>query len=228
MRRFIDFWIRPKSIEEAAALIKCAKRLGFSGVVVELGEALPNEFNRLRSMAEEYGISIYRKLVIRPGGRRDLLKLLREHRGRFEVITVVCENIEVALVAARDSRVDTLIIPPKARFRLDRGVASLIRNRVELPFAHLLECEEAFIETAMKIIEILGPRVEIVISSGASNELSLRGPRELASLLEVLGYVQERALDSVSKIPEKILQTNLLKLSRNYVARGVIKTGEET
>lgn len=225
MRRFIDFWIKGETTDKTLTLIKTLKRLGFSGAVIEFEESVADDFEELRSKATECGISIYKKLVLKPEGRRDLLKSLRENRGKFEVITVLCENLETALVAARDSRVDTLIIPPKPRFRFDKGVAALIKNRIELPFIYLLEGREAFLETAMRIVDILGRKIEIIVSSGASEELDLRGPRELASLLEVLGYAQEESLDSVSKIPEKILERNLLKLSKNYVARGVIKLG---
>ncbi len=225
MRHFIDFWIKAETADKAVALLKVVRKLGFAGAVVEPGESIADDFEELKARARECGVSIYRKLVLKPDGRRDLLKSLRENRGKFEIITVLCENLETALVAARDSRVDTLIIPPRPRFRFDKGVAALIKNRVELPFTYFLEDGEAFLETALKVVEVLGRKIEIIVSSGASDELDLRGPRELASLLEVLGYDQQEALNSVSKVPEKVLETNLIKLSKNYVARGVIKLG---
>ncbi|MCS7132938.1 MAG: hypothetical protein NZ918_04400, partial [Aigarchaeota archaeon] len=194
MRRFIDFWIKAETLEESITIIKSIRKLGFTSLVMELGEDVADNLEELKSRTREYGVSIYRKLVLKPERRRDLLESLREHRGKFEVVTVLCENLETALVAARDSRVDTLVIPPKPKFRFDKGVAALIKNRIELPFIYFLEHGEAFLETSMKIMEILGRKIEIVVSSGASNELDLRGPRELASLLEVLGYDQERAL----------------------------------
>jgi len=223
MRRFIDFWIKGQSLDQALSLLKVLKKLGFSGAVLELQEELIEKFDELKLRANELGMSLYRKLVVKPEGRRDLLKTLRGNRGKFEVITVICENLETALVAARDSRVDSLIIPPRPRFRIDKGVASLIKNRVELPFKFFLEDRQAFLETALNVIKFLGRKVDLIISSGAEDEYDLRNPRELAALLQVLGYDQEKALDSVSKIPEQILEENMLKLSKRYVARGVIK-----
>ncbi|MEM0094293.1 MAG: hypothetical protein QW753_08005, partial [Thermofilum sp.] len=70
-------------------------------------------------------------------------------------------------------------------------------------------------------------RVGVIVSSASSSALLLRGPIELASLPWVLGYPQERALDTVSKTPSQIIERNLLKLSSNYVCRGVVKIGEE-
>jgi len=223
MRRFIDFWIKGQSLDQALSLLKVLKELGFSGAVLELQEELIEKFDELKLRANELGMSLYRKLVVKPEGRRDLLKILRGNRGKFEVITVICENLETALVAARDSRVDSLIIPPRPRFRIDKGVASLIKNRVELPFKFFLEDRQAFLETALNVIKFLGRKVDLIISSGAEDEYDLRNPRELAALLQVLGYDWEKALDSISKIPEQILEENMLKLSKQYVARGVIK-----
>ena len=227
MRRYVDFWVKGEDYESSLELLRVLKRLGFSDAVMELGEDLLERVEDLKRAGEEIGINVYRKLVVAPESRKELLRELRSNRGKFEVITVLCENLEVALVAARDSRVDSLIIPPKPRFRFDKGVAATIKNCVELPFSQYLSDKQAFLETALRLVEILGKRTELIVSSAASNPLELRGPRELASLPWVLGYPQEKALNSVSKTPSGILERNLLKLSKSYVVRGVIKLGEE-
>lgn len=223
-RRFIDLWIRP-SIEEAEELIKKLVELGYSGAASEFrGE---EEWGRLREIAERFGLKLYRKLVIEAKSRKELLCKLRANRGCYEVISVICKNLETTLVAARDSRVDTLIIPPEHRYRIDKGVAVLLRNRVEIPFKWFLEKggREKFLTTALEIVRVLGRKNGIIVSSCAETALELRGARQLASLLEVLGLNSERALDSVSKEPYRIIETNLKKLSPNYIARGVVKTG---
>lgn len=227
MRRYVDFWVRGEDYKSSLELLRSLKRLGFSDAVMELREELLERVKDLRRAGEELGINVHRKLVVAPESRKELLRALRGNRGKFEVITVLCDNLEVALVAARDSRVDSLIIPPKPRFRFDKGVAATIRNCVELPFSQYLSNKQAFLETALKLVETLGKRTELIVSSAASNPLELRGPRELASLLWVLGDPREKALNSVSITPRKILERNLLKLSGCYVARGVVKLGEE-
>jgi RNase P/RNase MRP subunit p30 len=106
-------------------------------------------------------------------------------------------------------------------------VASTIKNCVELPFSWYLANRQSFLEEALRIIRVLGKRVGVIVSSASSSTLLLRGPEELASLPWVLGYPQERALDTVSKTPLQIIERNLLKLSKRYVARGVMRVGEE-
>ena len=110
MRRYVDLWMRCESFEKCLEMMKCLKRLGFSSAAIELRGECVERFDHLKGEAEEVGIKLYRKLVLEPSTRKELLKLLRENRGKFEVISVICRNLETALVAARDSRVDTIII----------------------------------------------------------------------------------------------------------------------
>lgn len=227
MRRYVDFWVIGEERERAVELLRALARLGYSDAVMELKGDLAGSFGELRDAAAEAGVKLHRKLVLKPNSRKELLQELRKNRGKFEVITVICENLEVALVAARDSRVDSLIIPPKSGFRIDKGVASTIRNCIELPFSWYLANRQSSLEAALRMIQILGRKVGVIVSSASSSALLLRGPIELASLPWVLGYPQERALDTVSKTPSQIIERNLLKLSSNYVGRGVMRIGEE-
>jgi len=222
---YVDLWIKGEELEQAKELIRSLPRLGFKAAAIELQEDLYERFEELREEAERIGLKLYRRLVLRPRARKELLEKLRMNRGRYEVISVLCDNLEVALVAVRDSRVDTVIIPTRLEYRLDRGVLALIRSRVELVFKHFLEDRRAFLETAKEVVQVLGRKAGIIASSGASNPLELRTPRQLASLLEVLGLDHERALSSVSREPYRLIEENLIKLSRSYVARGVMRLG---
>ncbi|RLG06493.1 MAG: hypothetical protein DRN59_02895, partial [Thaumarchaeota archaeon] len=109
MRAFTDFWVKVRDLDQASDILKKLRELGFSNAVIEAGEGVLERFDELRRIGEEQGIKVYRKLVLKPDGRKSLLRSLRSNRGKFEIITVLCENLETALVAARDSRVDSLI-----------------------------------------------------------------------------------------------------------------------
>jgi len=225
VRKYVDLWVKCENIEECLRMIKCLRKLGFSSAALELQGECMEKFDDLKIEAEKIGLSLYRKLVLEPSSRKELLKLLRENRGRFEVISVICRNLETALVAARDSRVDTMIIPVNPRYRFDKGVAALLRNKVELPFRYFLEDMGGFLRTASEIVSVLGKRCGIIVSSAGSCSLELRNPRQLASLLQVLGFNEERALDSISTEAINLLEENLVKLSKNYVMRGVVRLG---
>lgn len=221
-REYVDFWVRlePGTAEQ---VVEKLMELGFKVAVAELVEGV--EYEGLREAAGERGLKLYRKLVLEPRRRRELLDALGANRGRYETVSVVCRTLEVALVAARDSRVDSLIIPPNHRYRIDKGVAALLRNNVEIPFNWFLEENKlrSALDNVLEIMRSLALRKNVIVSSGASDPLGLRSPFQLASLLQVFGVERGKALDSVSSIPLEILRVNLLKLSPNYVARGVMR-----
>ena len=224
-RKYVDFWINLTDEVDLSEMISEAKKLGFRSVVVSsVDESRLKEFKKL---SEDFKIEIYRKLILEPEDRLTLLKNLRAYRGEYVVISVICSNLEVALTAARDSRVDSLILPPSKRFRIDKGVAALICNSIELPFKWFIDeaSRREFIRVASEIVNYLSRKTNIIVSSSASKPFELRSPHELASLLQVLGLDRGTALDAVSIIPGKIIETNLVKLSSSYVARGVSKIG---
>ncbi len=224
-RKFIDFWIHLTGEEDLSEILLEVKKLGFKSVVASsTSDSIYEEFKKL---GETYEVIIYRKLVLEPEDRMSLLKNLRKFRGGYEVISVICNNLEVALTAARDSRVDSLILPPGKMFRIDKGVASLISNSIELPFKWFIDeaARRDFIRVANEVINYLSSKTSIIVSSYASKPYELCSPHELASILQVLGIERKTALDSVSTIPWSIIERNKLKLSPNYIAKGVLKIG---
>ncbi len=222
-RKFIDFWVHLNP-ENSPEILAKLRELGFHAAVAEF-EGSSEEFRETLRQAESMGLMLYRKLVIRVSGRRPLLSTLRENRGKYEVVSVFCEDLETALVAARDNRVDTIIIPPEPEYRFDKGVASLLRNRVEVPFKLLIEDLENSLKTYREVFNILARKTGVIVSSGASSTQGLRTPWQLLSLPMIMGYSQEEALKTISDECWSIISINLEKLSPNFIAPGVVRIG---
>lgn len=224
-RKYVDFWINLVDEVDMSEMLSEVRKLGFKSVVVSSTDN--RRLEEFKKLGETIGVEVYSKLVLEPENRPELLKNLRTSRGKYEVISVICNNLEVALTAARDSRVDTVILPPGKKFRIDKGVAALINNSIELPFKWFIDeaTRREFIRLASEVVNHLSKKKSIIVSSSASKPFQLRGPHELSSLLQVLGLDRATALDSVSTIPRKTIETNLVKLSPSYVARGVLKIG---
>jgi RNase P/RNase MRP subunit p30 len=72
-------------------------------------------------------------------------------------------------------------------------------------------------------------RLPIVISSGASELMLMRKPREVAVLASLFGLTGDAALDAVSQNPAALVERNRQKLSAGFVAPGIqlIKQGED-
>jgi len=68
-----------------------------------------------------------------------------------------------------------------------------------------------------------------VISSGASEALMLRKPKEMAVLASLFGLTGSAALDAVSANAINIVARNREKLSAEFLAPGIrlIKRGED-
>lgn len=224
-RKYVDFWINLIDGVDLFEMFSEIKKLGFKRVVASsMDNARLEEFKKL---GESFDVEVYGKVVLVPEDRLSLLKDLRTKRREYEVISVICNNLEVALTAARDSRVDTVIIPPGKKFRIDKGVAALIKNSIELPFKWFIDeaTRREFIRLVIEVVNYLSRKTSIIVSSSASRPLELRSPFELSSLLQVLGLDKSLALNSVSTIPGSIIESNLVKLSPNYVTRGVLRIG---
>lgn len=70
--------------------------------------------------------------------------------------------------------------------------------------------------------------VPVVLSSGATDEYLMRGPREYAALAGLFDKDSPVALRALSEIPFSLVERNRGKLSPSYVAPGicVVKEGD--
>jgi RNase P/RNase MRP subunit p30 len=76
----------------------------------------------------------------------------------------------------------------------------------------------------MMTVEVENARhydVPVVVSSGADEPLLMRGPRELAASMQLLGIGEEESLDMVSDVPRELVERNRRKLEPGYVSPGV-------
>jgi RNase P/RNase MRP subunit p30 len=217
-----------------------AAELGYKLIATQLSpETRTEDIRLLRSACAEAGLDFVSRVDLRPRNQTDLLNLLRKLRRRFEVVCVLCESKEVARQAAKDHRVDLLSFPSldyRRRF-FDHAEAELASTGaaayevdvkpllvLEGPArTRLLSCLRREVAIALEF------RLPIVISSGVSEPLLLRKPREMAALALLFGLESKFALDAVSSIPADIVQRNRQKLSPGFVAPGirVVKEGAD-
>jgi RNase P/RNase MRP subunit p30 len=241
-RVFADLHLR-LNVKDVAATLRMASKagaLGYSLVGVPLApETRAEEVERLRTVCREAGMDFVSRVDLRPRSQTDLTRQLRRLRRKFEVICVSCESKEVARQAAKDRRVDLLSFPLldfRRRF-FDRAEAELARNglaALEVGIKPLLALEGparvrllSYLRRETAIAKNYG--VPVVISSGASQELLLRKPREMAALGFLFGLDEVSGLDSVSRSPFALVKRNREKLDARFVAPGirVVKEGRD-
>jgi RNase P/RNase MRP subunit p30 len=240
-RNFADLHLRPngKNSPSTQNLINKSAELGYKTIATQLApETKQEEIRQLKNSCANLGLDFVSRVDLRPRSQDDLLNLLRKLRRKFEVVCVICETKDIARQAAKDHRVDLLNFPlldyrrrffdhaeaelascGNAGFEVDMKPLLLLDGAANVRF---LSCLRREIATALEF------NLPIIISSGVSEPLLLRKPREVALLASLFGLEGTSALDAVSENSAKLVKRNRQKLEAGFVAPGirVIKQGE--
>ncbi len=113
----------------------------------------------------------------------------------------------------RKPKVDVLMNPVKPKERpFDRSIATVAKENnvsIGITLKKLLEYRGMEKTAYLRSLKYLGKLVEkencsFIIASGAKEKLDMRAPRELASIGHLLGFNEEKSLDTVSSNAWKI------------------------
>jgi RNase P/RNase MRP subunit p30 len=233
-RNFVDS-LHPKSESQLSVCLDLVCYLGFSSVWVS---NLTKETKELviQSYPPEI-IKIYERLDIGANqeSKRDMISLLRRKRRFFPIIAITCLNPELAAWAAQDNRVDILKFPLLQIGKLmTRSIAKLMvkfQKHLEIPLAELYSLPERWQIPAIRgirsALDIAAQKaVLIIFNSGSISPDQIHSPRELASLGQILLSNSTLPLDSISSIPNQLLEQNLTKISSNYIVPGVVRVSK--
>lgn len=221
-----------KDSEQVSRLMSRASRLGYQLVATVFPQDFAKEeMRRLQNVGKEAGVDLASRVDLRPRTPKELIHNLRRLRRRFEIIGVACESKNVARQAAKDRRVDLLSFPIfdfRRRFfdKAEAELASQSLVSLEIDTKPLLTLNGP---ARVRLLSCLHReagiaedfRVPIVISSGVSDGLLLRRPREQAALASLFDLGGVSAVEAVSANPLAIVRRNREKLGSGFVAPGV-------
>jgi RNase P/RNase MRP subunit p30 len=226
-------------MEQLSRVLTKASKLGYTLVAVPFRKFSEEQIRQVRKTCEEADVDFASRVDLRPRTPEELIGFLRKLRRRFEIVSVMCESKGVARQAAKDRRVDLLNFP-QPDFRrgfFDKAEAELASNclaSLEIDVKPLLTLEgPARIRLLSSLRrEVTTARefhVPIVISSGVSDEMLMRKPRESAALASLFDLGGACALEAVSKNPAGIVKRNREKLGPKFVAPGIriIRRGKD-
>jgi len=230
LRKFVDLHLVPSDRDASESMLQQASRLGFTCVGLTPGDG-DVDSNIVKHDGDIPDIA--RRIDLRPRNPNELTSSLRRIRRRFEIVAVVCRSKPIARQAARDNRVDILNFPTQVQSRrrvmFDRHEASLASGAncaYEINLSDLLNKggHVASQLLSMMVVEVENARrhdVPVVVSSGVDSPIMMRGPRELAASMQLLGIGEEESLDMVSDVPRGLVERNRGKLDPSYVSPGV-------
>lgn len=203
-RLYVDSFLRAKTVDEACRMIERAKILGYSMIGVATEDFEEAQFKETAKFAREKGIDIFRRIDMVSDSKHEMIRKINHSRKNCEIVSILCRTREATLFAARDGRVDFVQLPLASEQRIDKHVASVFKNMLEIVFSDLLE-HDSRIETFRPMMKIVHEanryKVKTVMSSGASDIYGMRSPVSLAESLESLGASRPEAILSVSEYP---------------------------
>ncbi len=230
-RNFVDsLGIRAES--QLPSCLHTANQLGFSEVWIS--NPTKEEKKIVNTSSFTSLIRMYERLDVGSNheSKAQMVSILRQRRRKIPIIAVTCLTPELTAWAAQDNRVDILKFPLFLTGKLmSRSIAKLMikfQKHLEIPLSALYSLPDRqqipalrHIRSALKIAT--RKKVPIIFNSGSSTADQIRTPQELASLGQVLLSISTPSLDSLSIIPRRLMQQNLIKISSNYITPGVFK-----
>jgi len=230
-RNFVDS-LNPNRESQLSTFLHMAIHLGFTEIWIsnptneEKKQATQSSFTSQIKIHERFDIGLKNE------SKAQMTSMLSYKRREIPIISVTCLTPEITAWAAQDNRVDILKFPIFQTGKLmSRSIAKLMikfQKCLEIQLCELYSLPERQQIPALRqirsAVEIgIRKKVPILFSSGSTRPDQLRSPWELASLGQMLLKNSISSLDSLSVIPQQLLERNLLKISPDYIAPGVFK-----
>lgn len=178
---------------------------------------LRDTFEELKQFAEEIGWTktnhYYETVFLEAEDWGELKQKIGQFRDSCDVLVFEGGDEELNRKAAGDTRVDVILHPEKGR--KDSGIDHVVAEEaaensvaIGLDFRQLIGADEkhrthilAHWRRNLKLCEKYG--TPYILTTGASEKLGLRAPRDLASVIDSLGYDGKKA---VSDYPREIVE----------------------
>ena len=241
MKRFADLHLRVPLEDRAKAesMIRRTSELGYNLVgIPHSPHATKEQISQLKHICNDAKVDFATRVNFSPETPNQLLHSLRRYRRKFEIVAVRCHTKDVARQAAKDRRVDLLqfsVTNLRKRFfdEAEAELASQAFSSLEIELAPILQLTTS---SRIRLLSRLRKevataerfRVPITLSSGATDEQLMRGPRDYAALATLFDLPMSSALRSLSENPWVTVERNREKLSSDYVAPGIRVVGRRT
>lgn len=233
MTEFYDMRINSTlSIGEStpSEIAEFVQRLGINGVcLADFARRPINDFSKLKDELGDFSIKIFSRADIETKSTVSLKQTLSRIRGNIDIIGVECPNRSLFAFAARDSRVDIIVINPENAKIFRRTAAKLAAKNdtaVEISLSWIISTGGVsrinILNRFRKVVEeTVNANAPLLLSSGAIHKYQLRAPRELMALARLLDIDEKEAKRALSDVPKQMILRNVEKRDPNYVTKGI-------
>jgi len=217
------------SLEQLAST---AKTLGYKGICFSSyfsgNEVIKKFYDEIEKIKQKVGIEIFLGFEARNVKE---LNMLIERRKKFDILLAKGGDLKLNRLACETPEVDILTHPEFERN--DSGLNHvLVRAAAKNDVAIEINFREVLIyskKTRAKVIANISRNVELakkygaplIICSGAISHYELRDPLVMSSFATTLGMNLKYSKDSISKVPENILNEIKKRKSEKWIMPGV-------
>jgi ribonuclease P/MRP protein subunit RPP1 len=226
-RKYVDYII-PEDPHSLVEMLEVGGLLGFSQYWID-----KTRINQeVQSSLVTNRIEIIPRLNIDQidAKKEYFISILRKERRKFPIIAIKCYDSEIASWAAQDNRIDIINFPLSLIGRLfTRSVAKLMikfSKYLEISLGELYTIPERqqipilrHVQQALNIAVI--KQVPIIFNSGSKTKFELKAPLDLIALAQFLLPSHINAIDTISSVPFRLAQENLIKTSTDYISPGI-------
>jgi ribonuclease P/MRP protein subunit RPP1 len=211
-------------------IIEFAEMFGFEGIVICDKPEVLNQLKEAIKVAEPK-IKVYAGVRIEAKDPQEMRNLVNKYREEAAVVIVVGGDYDINRAACENPKVDILSHPEKGRIDsgLDEASIKFAANNnvaIEINFGEILH---AYRKSRSFVLSHIAKNVmlcnefgaHLIVSSGAKSKWDMRDPRELVAVGTVLGMELNKAFDSMSTVPEQIIEKNKAKLEGKIITEGV-------
>ncbi|MFQ6009846.1 MAG: ribonuclease P protein component 3 [Candidatus Aenigmatarchaeota archaeon] len=236
--KFYDLHVQSNLSTGTSSIIELAmfaEQLGFSGIVIcdkfESLEKIREMKEHIEKAKKEVDIEIYPGVEIEAKNPLELKQLLSRVREHVLVVAVHGGSYAINRAACEDSRVDVLCHPELGR--IDSGLDAVCMKAsaandvaIQVNFRNILysyrRSRSALLANMAMNVRLANElNAKTIICSAAQAKWDMRDPRELISIMNVLGTELSKAFYSLSDVPAGIIEKNTKKLMGKTVTEGV-------
>lgn len=224
-RKFIDIAIQFTQDDHFQEICEMVSKLGYYGICVEGSQ----KQKALQNVGDSYSLKIWSRKTLE-GSTSRVRGALSQERRKTHLISVRSEKSDLAKWAATDRRVDSIAVPlPVISKIVDSSLVRLMTTNDKALEIHLQEIIGAIRSRRIALLRNLYKAIarakqgacKIILGSGTLKMTHLRAPRDMASMLQIVGLDYEESLQTISVIPLEMLQKNEQRLSQDFIAPGV-------
>lgn len=240
MKQFADLNLRIPidNIPQTEKMVFKALELGYKIVAIPFPYNISRErINKIKKISKDVGLDFVTRVNLCPKNSNELFQDLRKFRRQFEIVAVRCLTKDIARNAAKDRRVDLLqfsVTNMRQRFfdEQEAELASQALSSLEIEMAPILQLTRF---SRVRLLSILRKetataeraKVPIILSSGATDSLLMRGTYDYASLATLFDLPLASAFRALSENPVVIVERNREKLNPDFVAPGIRIVGRK-